>query len=97
MRFFILAFATIGSLTWSAVQVVSERQVGVDLAYRIASSTRTQRTLTEELNQLRIDRAALLDPTRLEPLAVKHGLRVPAPDQVVVVGPDTAAGDPHGP
>lgn len=95
MRFFILAFATVAALSASAVRVVAERHVGIDLAYRIATATRDQRALAEELSQLRIDRAALLDPTRLEPVALKHGLRVPAPDQVVVVPP--ARGGADGP
>ncbi|MEZ4474074.1 MAG: cell division protein FtsL [bacterium] len=86
MRFFVLALATVAALVVSAIRVVSARHDGVDLAYRIAAATRTQRALTEEESQLRIDRAALLDPTRLEPIAVRHGFRVPSPDQIVVTG-----------
>ncbi len=85
MRFFLLAVATIAGLVYSALERVEERHAGVALGYEIAQALRTQRALEEEINQLRIDRAALLDPTRLEPIARKRGYRVPAPDQVVVI------------
>ena len=85
MRFFVLCLATVSALVWCAIRVVEERNDSVALAYRIAEQTRTQRGLEEELRQLRIDRAALLDPTRLTPIAQRNGLMVPTPDQVVVV------------
>ena len=48
----------------------------------------------EELRRLEIDRAALLSTRRLEPLAIRAGLRVPYGDQVVRVGlPDGEVGD----
>ena len=94
MRFFVLALATVAALVLCAIRVVEERNQSVALAYSIAAETRTQRTLEEELRQLRIDRAALLDPTRLTPIAKRNGLIVPTPDQVVVVDvmPEVADG-----
>lgn len=85
MRFFVLSLATVAALVWCGIRVVSERNRSVALAYEIAAETRTQRSLEEELRQLRIDRAALLDPTRLTPIAKRNGLKVPTPDQVIVV------------
>lgn len=85
MRFFVLCLATVAALAWCAIRVVEERNQSVALAYSIAAETRTQRGFEEELRQLRIDRAALLDPTRLTPIAKRNGLIVPTPDQVVVV------------
>lgn len=92
MRFFVLSLATVAALVWCAIRVVQERNQSVALAYRIAAETRTQRGLEEELRQLRIDRAALLDPTRLTPIAKRNGLDVPTPDQVVVVEAEVADG-----
>ncbi len=85
MRFFLLAVATIAGLVWSAKGRVEARHQGVALGYEIAGGMRTRRTLEEEIRQLRIDRAALLDPTRLEPIALARGYHVPSPDQVVVI------------
>lgn len=85
MKFFILSLATVAALAWCAIAVVQERNRSVALAYSIAAETRTERALEEELRQLRIDRAALLDPTRLTPIAQRNGLKVPTPDQIVVV------------
>lgn len=86
MRFFVVALATVGALTWCGVQVVTNRHREVALGFSIADATAEQRRLEDELRKLRIDRAALLDPKRLEKAALADGLKVPAPDQVVVVG-----------
>lgn len=85
MRFFVLALAAIAALTAATVRLVSERNRAVQLGYELAAGSRVQRALEEELRQLRIDRAALLDPKRLAPLARDQGLRTPSPDEIVVV------------
>ncbi len=88
MRFFFVAATLVGALAWCGMRVVDQRHRAVELGYEIASATATQRDLQDELRQLRIDRAAMLDPKRLEPLAVREGLRVPAPDEVVIRRPE---------
>lgn len=85
MRFFLIAVSTVAALVYIAVGVVERQHIGVAIAFDISAETSTQTRLEDELRQLRIDRAALLDPTRLTPLAERNGLRVPAPDQVIVV------------
>ena len=86
MRFFLVALCVSGALTLGALRLVGLRHRSVALGYDIAEATRQQRALEEELRQLRIDRAALLEPRNLETLAVQEGLRTPLPDEVVVVG-----------
>ncbi|MCB9543324.1 MAG: cell division protein FtsL [Myxococcales bacterium] len=85
MRFFVLALVSVAALTAATVRLVNERNRSVQLGYEMAAATRVQRALEEELRQLRIDRAALLDPKRLAPLAREQGLRTPSPDEIVVV------------
>ncbi len=85
MRFFVLALASVAALTAATARLVAERNRSVQLGYELAAATRDQRELQEELRQLRIDRAALLDPVRLAPLASDRGLRTPSPDEIVVV------------
>lgn len=85
MKFFIIALATVAGLVFTALRLVEARHAEVAIGYEIAAEVSTQRALQEEIRQLTIDRAALLDPRRLEPIARAAGLRTPAPDQVVVV------------
>lgn len=86
MRFFLVALCVSGALTVGALRLVGTRHRAVALGFEIADATRKQRELEEELRQLRIDRAALLEPQSLAKLAHEEGLRTPTPDQVVVVG-----------
>ena len=103
MRFFVLTLCTVAALVWQGTKVVAARQQEVQRGFEIADATSEQHRLEEELRKLRIDRAALLDPKRLEQAALADGLRVPAPDQVVVVpqatpkeAPKKAKGGTHG-
>jgi cell division protein FtsL len=82
---------TAAALVIVFTRVVVSRHTNVSLGYEIAQATNEQRRLEEELKKLRIDRAALLDPARLEPVAVKHGYRVPTPAEVVAVHETPAA------
>lgn len=91
MRFFVLALATVVALTAAAVRLVGERNRTVELGYELAAAKGEERALEEELRQLRIDRAALLDPKRLAPLAREQGLRSATPDEIVVVAPPPRA------
>lgn len=85
MRFFVLTLAALAALTAATVRLVTERNRSVQLGYELAAASNEQRALEEQLRQLRIDRAALLDPKRLAPLARDRGLRSPTPDEIVVV------------
>lgn len=87
MRFFVMALMAVAALTAATVRLVTERNRAVQLGYELAAAAGEQRALEEELRQLRIDRAAMLDPERLAPLAERHGLRSPTPDEIVVVAP----------
>lgn len=82
-----MALCAVAALTAATVRLVAERNRAVQLGYELAAAAGEQRALEEELRQLRIDRAALLDPERLAPLAQRHGLRTPTPDEIVVVQP----------
>ncbi len=82
-----MALCAVAALTAATVRLVTERNRSVQLGYELAAAAGEQRALEEELRQLRIDRAALLDPERLAPLANRHGLRTPTPDEIVVVEP----------
>ena len=94
MRFFFVAVLVVAAFVWCGVGVVSRQHQAVALGYDIAEATREQGRLEEELRRLEIDRAALLSTRRLEPLAIRAGLRVPYGDQVVRVGlPDGEVGD----
>ncbi|MCA9544407.1 MAG: cell division protein FtsL [Myxococcales bacterium] len=92
MRFFLFALAALGTLSWTGLRVVRARHQAVALGYEIAKETDRQRALTEELRRLRIDRAALLSPAALEHVAKEAGLRVPQPDQVVVLAEEVTDG-----
>lgn len=80
-----MALVAVSALTAATVRLVVERNRAVQLGYELAAASSEQRALEEEMRQLRIDRAALLDPVRLAPLAERHGLRTPTPDEIVVV------------
>jgi cell division protein FtsL len=86
---------TAAALVTVFTRVVASRHTNVSLGYEIAQATNEQRRLEEELKKLRIDRAALLDPARLQPVATKHGYRVPTPAEVVAVH-DAPAPSPEG-
>jgi hypothetical protein len=86
MKFFTLAFATVAALVLCLLNVVELRHVYYSTGYDIARATRDQRTLEDERKQLLIDRAALLDPGRLTPIAARHGFKVATADQIVIVG-----------
>ena len=85
MRFALVTLTLVAALVWCGMRVVEQRHRAVELGYEIASATQAQRGLQDELRQLKIDRAAMLDPKRLEPLALREGLRVPAPDEIVIL------------
>ena len=86
MKFFVISVALIFGLSASALRVVNERNDAVALGFEISNGMARINELEEELRQLRIDRAALLDPKRLGPLATQHGLRIARPDQIVTMG-----------
>lgn len=85
MKFFVLCLACVATLTFFAIRMVEARNEGVELGFRIAEAARALDALKEEERQLKIDRAALLAPTRLAHDARKHGLRAPGPDEIVIV------------
>ena len=86
MKFFVISVAFIFGLSASALRVVNERNDAVALGFEISNGMARINDLEEELRQLRIDRAALLDPKRLGPMAREFGLRIARPDQIVTMG-----------
>jgi cell division protein FtsL len=86
MKFFTVTFATVAALVLCLLNVVELRHVYYSTGYEIARATRDQRTLEDDRKQLLIDRAALLDPGRLTPIAARHGFKVATADQIVIVG-----------
>jgi len=93
MKFFVSTLLTAIAVVICLLNVVSARHAYYATAYDIARATRVQRDLENKRQQLLIDRAALLDPGRLSPIAVRHGFRVATADQIVIVGapPSSAA------
>lgn len=85
MRFFVVALIAVASIVFSLIRVVDRRQTQVTISYEIAEATQRQRNLEEQLERLRIDRAALLHPSRVEKVGLDWGLRPPAPEAIVVV------------
>ncbi len=86
MKFFALALLTVTAAVLCLLNVVTARHDYYATAYDIARATRTQRELEDKRKQLLIDRAALLDPGRLSPIAARHGFKVATADQIVIVG-----------
>jgi cell division protein FtsL len=86
MKFFALALLTVAAVVLCLLNVVSARHAYYATAYDIARATRAQRDLEDKRKQLLIDRAALLDPGRLSPIAARHGFKVATADQIVIVG-----------
>ena len=83
MRFFLLAALTISAVVAIALRVVHERNRGVNIGFSIQEASKELRKQQDIIHQLRIERAALLDPKRLRPKATKIGLRAATPDEVV--------------
>jgi cell division protein FtsL len=95
MKFFALTLLTVTAVVLCLLNVVSARHAYYATAYDIARATRVQRDLEDKRKQLLIDRAALLDPGRLSPIAARHGFKVATADQIVIVGaPQSSAAAP---
>ena len=92
MRFFLLVGAVIGALVFISLRVVHERNRGVNIGFSIQKKTDQIRQQHELIYQLRIERAALLDPKVLRPAAQKLGLRSATPDEVVPMPVEIAHG-----
>jgi cell division protein FtsL len=77
-----LCLAGVGVYIWPRVQVVR-------LAYRLQSSERQLKALTQEQDQLRLELAALKDPQRVYQVATDQlGMRMPRQDQVFIITRD---------
>ena len=85
MRFFFITTTLIAALTLAGLRLVHDRNQSVALGFELSKALQERQRIEEDLRQRRIDRAALLDPKRLIPLAKERGLRVPAPNAVVVL------------
>jgi cell division protein FtsL len=83
MKFFILWAIAISAMVAIALRVVHERNRGVNIGFEIQTASKEMRKQQELIHQYRIQRAALLDPKRLRPTAVKLGLRSATADEVV--------------
>jgi len=93
MRFFLLSVIAVSALVGTALRVVHERNRGVNIGFQIQQTTKELQEQQELIHQLRIQRAALLDPKRLRPAAQKLGMRSASPDEVVPMPTELA----HGP
>ena len=91
MRFFLISLTVVTSFTLAGLRLVHDRNQSVALGFELSKALEERQRLEEDLRQLRIDRASLLDPKRLIPLARERGLRVPLPDAVVVLRGDSNA------
>jgi cell division protein FtsL len=94
MRDFLFLLVTAALCTASLLSVVSRRNADYDVAYAIGRATQAQRALEEERKRLTVDRASLLDPGRLAPIARRLGYDVASPDQVVVLRLPAGEGRP---
>ena len=85
MRFWILIIAFGAGFVWCASRVVKSRNQAVEQGYRIAELTKEVESLEEDIEKLKIVRAALLKPSRLKSRAKIQSLREAAPNDVVVM------------
>ena len=85
MRFWILMLAFGAGFVWCASRVVKSRNQAVEQGYRIAELTREVEELEEDIEKLKIVRAALLKPNRLKARAKNQSLREATPGDVVVM------------
>ena len=88
MRFWLLIIAFGAGFVWCASRVVKSRNQAVEQGYRIAELTREVESLEEDIEKLKIVRAALLKPSRLKARAKTQALREAAPNDVVVMKGD---------
>ncbi len=78
-----------GLLVWTRTEILS-------LRYDLARAVHAAANLRKDVEKLRVERAALSTPERIEPAARKLGLRYPQPGQVIRLdGPDVAAEGPR--
>jgi len=88
MRFWLLIIAFGAAFVWCASRVVQSRNQAVEQGYRIAELTREVESLEEDIEKLKIVRAALLKPGRLKARAKMQALREATPNDVVVMKGD---------
>ncbi len=72
-----------GALVWTRTEILS-------LRYERARLVAEEARLRSQVEKLRVEKAALSAPERIEPRARRLGLRYPGPGQVIR---DVAAGD----
>ena len=85
MRFCAICLITVVAVVACLLRQVELRHRQVSISYEISKATQRQQALEEQLERLRIDRAALLESSRVERMGRKWGLRLPDPDDVVVL------------
>ena len=85
MKFFSLIMLTLMGLGAIGVRVVAERNDQVALGFDIAAQNREAVALENQRRQLLIDRASLLDPKRLAPIGLQHGLHMATPAEIIPV------------
>ena len=83
MRFFLLSLCVVGSLVWLGINKVSARFQIDQYSFALNDARLTWNELEDKRNRLEIERSRLLDPNRLEPIALKAGLSVARPDAIV--------------
>ena len=85
MRFWFVMIAFGAAFVWCAVRVVHSRNQAVEQGYRIAELTKEVEKLEDDIEKLKILRAALLEPSRLKARAAKQNLHEATPSEVVVM------------
>ena len=74
-----------GAFVWCSARVVKSRNMAVEQGYRIADLTREVERVEEDIEKLKILRAALLEPSRLKSRAKQKSLHEATPGEVVVM------------
>ncbi|MSP73032.1 MAG: hypothetical protein EXR76_12880 [Myxococcales bacterium] len=83
MKFFLLTLLTVTAVVLCLLRVVESRHRFYQTAYQIDRERQLQSTLRNTQRELIIDRAALLAPSRLLPMAERNGYRVAYAAQTV--------------
>lgn len=85
MRFWFIMIGFGAAFVWCSARVVQSRNTAVEQGYRIAELTREVEALEEDIEKLKIIRAALLEPSRLKERAKQQMLHEATPSEVVVM------------
>ncbi len=88
MRDFFFILGVVALCTGVLLNTVHRRNGYYETGYALGRARQTMASLQEEHKRLLVDRASLLDPGRLSPIARRNGYAVAAADQVVLLDLD---------